>query len=609
MTLSVPGLRGRQPGGSYAKALRLLDAAIPFRRFQLLLTVVLTLAGAISEMVTISAVLPVLAIAAKPDAMPSFPLIGPTLAWLASATGVGLVAAAAAFLTLAAVVSTILRMALMWVQQKFTLGFEQDLTMTIFARSLRQPYSWYLKQNSSVLLASQQKISVVVFGVVNPLLQAFSSGFMALAMMLFLIVLDPRAALIAGSVIGVTYVGISIITRQRSAELSSGLAGVYAERIKTMQETLGGIRDINLDQSQAVFEARLMKVEDRYRRLMIVANMLSTAPRLLVEGIAIVLIAVMAAWYSLQPGGVIGALPVLGALALGAQRMMPMIQIVYQGWANYVINQGNLSDLVELLDAPVETAEPLPNEANISYFTKYVAVRNLSFAYHGGRQALGEVALTIAKGERIGLIGKTGSGKSTLVDIIMGLLPPSTGALVVDGRTIDDTNLANWKAQIAHVPQAIFLADASVASNIAFGHLPEGIDAGRVARCATEAGLDEFLTQLPDGLATRVGERGVRLSGGQRQRIGIARALYKRASLLVLDEATSALDDETEAAVMTSVDRLDPGLTIILIAHRLTTLVGCDRIYRLAGGRIVDQGSYCDVTARLRADASSKRDR
>ena len=598
MTLAVPALRHRPPGGSFAKARRLLDAAIPFRRFQLMLTVVLTLVGAVAELITIGAVLPVLAIAAKPDAMLSVPLVGPALAWLAGAIGVGRVTAAAAFLIISAVGSTIVRMALLWVQQKFTLGLEQDLTMTIFARSLRQPYSWYLKQNSSVLLASQQKISVVIFGVVNPLLQAFSSGFMALAMTLFLIVLDPRAALIAGSVIGATYAGISIFTRRRSAELSSGLAGVYAERIKTMQETLGGIRDINLDQSQAVFEERLLEVEDRYRRLMITANMLSTAPRLLVEGIAIVLIAVMAAWYSHQPGGVIGALPVLGALALGAQRMLPMIQIVYQGWVNYAINAGNLSDLVELLDAPVETALPLPSEADIAYFTHGIAVRGVSFAYDGGRHALEGIDLTIAKGERIGFIGKTGSGKSTLVDIIMGLLPPSAGQLAVDGHPIDDTSVANWKAQIAHVPQSIFLADASIAANIAFGHLPSGIDPTRVARCASEAGLDEFVAELPDGLDTSIGERGVRLSGGQRQRIGIARALYKRASVLVLDEATSALDDETEAAVMESVARLDQRLTVILIAHRLSTLASCDRIYRLAAGRIVDHGSYAEVTAK-----------
>ena len=595
------------PPGIVSQIRDLLDAAIRFRKVQLVVTVILTLAGAIAELVTLSAVLPVLAIATRPAAMPTIPLIGPVLVRLSAALGVGPVVAAASLLVAAAIGAIIVRLALLWSQQKFTLGLQQDLTMKIFARSLRQPYGWYLKQNSSDLLASSQKVSTVIYGVVSPLLQAFSSGLMALAMTAFLIYLDPRATLIAATVIGCTYALISRVTRRRSAHLSEVLASVHSNRIQTHQETLGGIRDISLDQSQPVFEARLLQVEDRYRRVMVVANMLSSAPRVLVEGIAIVLIALMAAWYSSQPGGIVTALPVLGALALGAQRMLPMIQIVYQSWTSYIFYARTVADVVALLRAPVESVVSLPHEAEIRYFDSSIALRNLAFSYEPGRAALDGIDFDIAKGERIGIIGKTGSGKSTLVDIVMGLLRPSAGALLVDGQPVGDDNLANWKAQIAHVPQAIFLADISIADNIAFGHLPEGVDQARVARSAEEAGLDEFVAGLPDGLGTLVGERGVRLSGGQRQRIGIARALYKRASLLILDEATSALDDETEAAVMTSVDHLDPDLTIVLIAHRLTSLAGCHRIYRLAGGRVVDQGSYGDVTARLRSATAGKR--
>jgi len=586
----------------------LLDAALPVRRVQLLVTFVLTLIGAFAELITLGAVLPVLAIAAHPEAMPTFPLIGPMLVRLSSALGAGPAATAASLLIVAAIGSIVVRIALLWAQQKFTLGLYQDLILRIFARSLRQPYAWYLKQNSSDVLASSQQLSTVVLGVVNPLLQAFSSGLMALAMTAFLIYLDPRAALIAGAVIGTTYLLISGATRRRSTQISEVLAGVHSRRVQTLQETLGGIRDINLDQSQSVFEDRLYQVEDRYRRGMVVANMLSSAPRVLVEGIAIVLIAVMAAWYSRQPGGIIGALPVLGALALGAQRMLPMIQIVYQSWTSYAVYSGTVGHIVDLLHAPVEEMVPLPREAEIRYFSSSIALQQLRFSYEPGRAALTGLDLAIAKGERIGIIGKTGSGKSTLVDIVMGLLRPSGGVLAVDGDPIGDSNLANWKAQIAHVPQAIFLADATIADNIAFGHLPEGVDQERVLRAARDAGLMEFIADLPDGMATMVGERGMRLSGGQRQRIGIARALYKKASLLILDEATSALDDETEASVMASVEALDPDLTIILIAHRLSTLAGCDRIYRLEGGRIVDQGSYEAVTARLR-DVSSRKPR
>ena len=584
----------------------LVDAAIPFRRVQLLVTFFLTVAGAVAELVTLGAVLPVLAIAARPEVMPTIPLLGPGLVQTTHALGVGPVVAAALLLLAAAIGSTIIRVALLLSQQKLTLGLQQDLTMKIFGRSLRQPFAWYLKQNSSDILASSQKVANVIYGVVNPLLLAFSSGAMALAMACFLIYLDPYATLMAGTVIGLSYVMISGFTRRRSDHLSMVLANVHSRRMQTLQESLGGIRDINLDQSQPVFEKRMLKVEDEYRRAMVVGNMVATTPRILIEGIAVILIALMAAWYSRQPGGIVGSLPVLGALALGAQRMLPMIQIVYQAWSSYALNARNVSDVLALLQAPVETVKPLPSESEIRYFRSNIELCGLTFSYEPGRPALSGIDLEIIKGDRVGFIGKTGSGKSTLVDIVMGLLRPSGGELRVDGKTIGDHNLANWKAQIAHVPQAIFLADASFADNIAFGHLPEGIDHERVIRCAAEAGLNEFVDALPNGLRTMVGERGVRLSGGQRQRIGIARALYKKASLLIFDEATSALDDETEAAVMASVERLNPDLTIILIAHRLSTLASCDCIYRFSDGQFIDQGSYQTVIANLRETIATR---
>jgi ATP-binding cassette subfamily B protein len=586
-----------KPVGFLKGMARLMDAADPFRRIQLLATLILTLASAVAELCTIGAVLPVLAIAARPESVGSLPMIGSAFTALSDALQVGPVIAAALFLMTAAIVATVVRMALMWVTQKFIYGIQQDITLEVFERGLRRPYSWYLQQNSSVLISSQQKIAVVFGSIVTPVIQALSSAVMALSMTFFLFVLDPGAALVASGTVGITYGIISFYTRRRSREMADGLSGVYTDRVQTMQETLGGIRDINLDQSQGVFVARLRHIEDNYRYLVGVATFLSTAPRLLVEGVAIVLVAAMAAWFSVQPGGVLGAIPVLGALALGAQRMLPMIQMIYQGWAQYSLYKGNLGDLVELLDAPIERIKPvLPSD--VRRFETSIELRDVTFRYADTSNALTDLNLTIAKGERVGFIGKTGSGKSTLVDIVMGLLPPTSGALLVDGTVIDHDQIGNWKAQIAHVPQAIFLSDDSMAANIAFGVPPGERDEHRIRRAAEQAGLAEFVDALPRGLATSVGERGVRLSGGQRQRIGIARALYKRATVLVLDEATSALDDDTEAEVMSAVERLGADLTVIIIAHRLSTVAGCGRIYRLQAGRIIEQGSYADVVKR-----------
>ena len=584
------------PGAAFLPSLRrIIATASAPRRYQLMLTMLLTAAGTVAELVTIGAVLPLLAFAAAPKTVGSLPVVGNVLIAFGAALNVGPIIAAALFLVIAALAATLVRLTLTWVSQRFIYGLQQDLVMTVYGRALRQPYNWYVRQNSSVLLAGLDKIYFVAVGVVSPLLLAVTSAVMALCITIFLVLIDPAMALMAATMIGGIYLLISIFSRTTVRTASDRLARARTERVKAMQETLGGIRDIILDQSQAVFETRLAAIENDQRRHLIVTNFLALAPRLIVEGAAIILVAVIAAWSSEQPGGVIGAIPKLGALALGAQRLLPMIQSVYLGWAGYSMNAHHLADVLELLDAPVETNDRLEPGRAVLPFARAIELREVGFEYGGGRPALTNIDLTISRGERIGLIGKTGSGKSTLVDILMGLLPPTNGALVVDGAIIDDSNLANWKAQIAHVPQVIFLVDDSIAANIAFGSPDSEFDQARIVEAARKAGLDDFVAVLPDGLETRVGERGIRLSGGQRQRIGIARALYKRASLLVLDEATSALDDQTEADVMQSVGQLGVDLTIILIAHRVSTVARCDRVYRLEGGRIVAQGTFDDV--------------
>ena len=414
---------------------------------------------------------------------------------------------------------------------------------------------------------------------------------------IFLFIINPMAALIAMTVVGTIYGLITVLTRGLSRRISVGGARVRLERVKTLQESLGGIRDIILDQTHPLFEAKMARMEEEYRRLNVNSNLVAITPRLVVEGAVIILVAALALWFNAQPGGVMHALPVLGALALGAQRLLPMIQLVYQGYANYSLHRGSLDDVAELLNLPAQPVDDRATEVTARRFNDSIALNDVTFRY-ATRDALSGVQLVIRKGERIGIIGKTGSGKSTLVDLIMGLLSPTSGTVTIDGQPLTAFNVAGWQAQIAHVPQSIFLTDDTIAANIAFGRPDHEVDMTRVADAAVNAGLGEYLDQLPEGLAAMIGERGVRLSGGQRQRIGIARALYKNATVLVLDEATSALDDETEAAVMSAVEELGKELTIILIAHRLSTVANCDRIYRLSGGRIVEQGDYDEVVKR-----------
>jgi ABC-type multidrug transport system fused ATPase/permease subunit len=288
-----------------------------------------------------------------------------------------------------------------------------------------------------------------------------------------------------------------------------------------------------------------------------------------------------------RQGGLVGALPLLGGLAIGAQRLLPLLQQAYNGWSMFLGHRQALMDIANLLSLPDSRIEPAPSSP-LQAFESKIEFDDVSFAYSGDRYVLRDVSLNIGKGERIGLIGTTGSGKSTLTDLLLGLLTPTAGRILVDREPLNDQSLAGWQAQVAHVPQSIYLTDDTIARNIAFGIHADQVNLELVESAARSAGLHDFIESLPERYDTRCGERGIRLSGGQRQRIGIARALYRQARVMILDEATSALDNETERAVMESIAGLSSDITIIMIAHRLTSLGGCDRIFRVDGGAVTE---------------------
>lgn len=290
-------------------------------------------------------------------------------------------------------------------------------------------------------------------------------------------------------------------------------------------------------------------------------------------------------------------MPILGAVALGAQRLLPLIQQLYQGWTNLAGNRSIAAQVLELLALPVEEQTPPAGDVPPMGLRHAICFDQVSYTYSGRpRPALEDVSLTIQSGTRVALVGPTGSGKSTLADLLMGLLVPTAGQITIDGEPLTHATRRAWQRGIAHVPQSIFLADTSISRNIAFGVPTSEIDVDRVVRAAASAQLGEFIASLPEGYETSVGERGVRLSGGQRQRLGIARAIYKDASVLVLDEATSALDHDTEVAVMRALDQLGgEGRTIVIIAHRQSTIEHCELVARLDHGRIAQVGTFAEV--------------
>jgi ATP-binding cassette subfamily B protein len=594
MTGAQPAAPATAPD-SIGGAARLIYAQLDRRRQrQLLMIAALMLAGALAETATVGAVLPFLAIVSPGADLGRYGVVVDPIIQLSTVLGIDRLVVAAALLVALAVFAAVVRLVLLWASQTYFYAIGHDLSLGVYARVLHRPYGRHVMENSATTIAAMQKVQFVLGNVLLPAIAGSTAAVVALFILAALIAIDALTALIAAACFGALYALVSRFTRRRLYANSDIVAAAMKGRVQTLQEGLGGIRDVLLDHSQAQFLAKFAAIDRRFTRAQATNQFLAGAPRFVVEAAGVVLIAVVAVYVSGRPGGLAAALPMLGALALGAQRLLPLIQQTYFSWAQIYGHRAALVEVARLL------AEPLPAEADPATPSLpgagTVTFADVAFAYPGERgTALSGINLTIPPGARIGLVGPSGAGKSTFVDLLLGLLEPTGGAVLVDGRPLDDSTRAAWQAAVAHVPQAIFLADGSIAENIAFGRSGTGVDRERVREAARLAELDDFIATLPQGYDTFVGERGVRLSGGQRQRIGIARALYKKARVLVLDEATSALDEATETAVMQSVNHLPRELTLVIVAHRLSTLKLCEEIVRLEAGKVAQQGSYAEV--------------
>jgi ABC-type multidrug transport system fused ATPase/permease subunit len=492
-----------------------------------------------------------------------------------------------------ALIAGAIRILTLWGSNKLAFASGADLGIEVYRRTLYQPYRVHVARNSSEVISGlTNKVNGVVFGVLLPLLTLVSSIVLLVAIMLTLVAIDPMVASVATVGFGACYTLITWMSRRRLHRNSQRISHEQTQVVKALQEGLGGIRDVLLDGTQPVYCDIYRQADYPLRRAQGNNVFISQSPRYIMEALGMVLIAALAYSLSSQAGGIATALPVLGALALGAQRLLPALQQSYSAWASIAGSHASLADTIELLDQPLpaELLQPVPAPLLIQNSIRFEAVR---FRYsYDAPLVLDGLNLTIPKGARIGFVGSTGSGKSTTLDLLMGLLTPTEGELLVDGQPISGNRLRAWQRSIAHVPQSIYLTDATLAENIAFGVPPDKIDLLRVQQAARQAQIADFIEGSPQGYQAYVGERGIRLSGGQRQRIGIARALYKQASVLVFDEATSALDNATEQSVMAAIEGLGSELTILLIAHRLTTVQRCDTIVELEHGRVAAQGTY-----------------
>lgn len=567
---------------------------LPHRRRQLTLIAFLMPAAALAELAMLGSLVPFLALLAG-QAPKSFSLemLNTLQRSAISLAGTPLAAAAMLFI-IAAVITALLRLALAWQNERFAYGLGHELNLEVQRRLLHQPYLFHVARHSSELISSLDKIEHLALSLILHILQAASAALIGTLILLVLFDVDATSAALACALVVILYGTALGSVRGRLQEYTRIIASGYEQRLQAVQDSLGGIRDIILDRSQEAILARFASLDDRFMRARSNVAVLASAPRFLVETVGLILIALLALVIAGRPGGVLAALPVLGALALGAQRLLPLASQLFGGWASLSVSRPFLADVVELLELPA-TTDDAPREP--CAFEQSISFKNVAFCYPDrATPAVHDINLTILKGQRVALVGPTGSGKSTLVDLLMGLIEPGRGRISIDGVPLTHDRLPAWRAAIAHVPQAIFLTDESIARNIALTAADARPDMARVRKAAQIAQLADFIEGLPNGYDTRIGERGIRLSGGQRQRLALARAIYKETPLLILDEATSALDEATEAAVLSALDELTiEGRTIIIIAHRLSTVAKCDLIFQLEGGTIAREGSFAEI--------------
>ncbi|NUR45125.1 MAG: ABC transporter ATP-binding protein [Sphingomonas sp.] len=575
----------------------------PRRKRHLYLLLALMILGALAELATLGSLFPFLSLLAGVDQPARIPSLGPWFAAAGATTPREQIWLAAAAFAVIALIAGAIRVALNWSTQMFTALLGHELSWEVQRRILVQPYSYHVIHNSSEAVAAIDTVHVLIINVLVQLIYATAATFIALAIIAALIYVDPFTATLAAIAFSLLYVVVSVVTRPRLARNSDALATAYNERIRIVQESIGGIRDVIIDGTQRLYLDAFATVSRRYGVATATTSFIAAAPRFIIEATGMAAIALVAVLIANREGGLANALPVLGAVALGGQRLLPLLQQVYHSSASISGHRSMVAEVLGFLRLPVPPQEGHRATVAALPLRDRISIECVSFAYpRSKRNVLNEVTLDIPCGSVVGLVGRTGSGKSTLADLIMGLIEPTDGRITVDGVPLAGSAQRGWHRSIAHVPQAIFLADASITQNIAFGAARDQVDLERVRQAAATAQLEEFIGSLPEGYDTPIGERGIRLSGGQRQRLGIARAIYKQAPVLVLDEATSSLDEATEAAVIQSLCALGKrDKTIIIIAHRLSTLARCDLLVRIDDGRVAVAGSYDDVVGLVSA--------
>ena len=554
--------------------------------------VVMVIIGMFLETVSLGIVVPIIGILTQDNYQEKYPWIVDLFGSLSREELISAVMVAMVFIY---IVRSLFLFWSLWIQKGFSASVSGRLSQSLFSIYLRQPYMFHLQRNSSTLMRNAKNATSVVTCGVDPFLVLLTDGLVAIAMFSLLIYVEPIGTLAVLIVFGVSTLLFQRLTRRRIDNWGYRVDYHETKILQHLQEGFGGAKDVKILGRENEFLSQHEKHLGESIRINRIYNVILTLPRSFMEIITIVGLCLLVVSMVVRDRPLSDIVPILGLFAAAAFRVMPSINRLLMATQTLIFNRSIIASVYRdfLLDTPeVNSAQ------RVEPFAKQLELKDVSFKYPtAATPSLQNVSLVVNRGEAVGFVGPSGAGKSTLVDVILGLFAPTSGVVSVDGSDVHQ-NLRNWQNQIGYVPQAIYLTDDTLRRNVAFGLNDENIDDDLVREAIRLAQLQEFVATLPDGLQTVVGERGVRLSGGQRQRIGIARALYHKPSVLVLDEATSSLDTPTEHGVMQAVQALQGSKTVVIVAHRLSTVEYCDRLYRIEDSRITEEGTFAEVVQR-----------
>ena len=573
---------------SYIKKLAFLLSTEKKRKLYIL--IILMVFGIFFEMLGLASLLPILNFMMTKDIGASYPFLVPFLDFIGNPNQGTLVIIGMLLLVIIYCFKTLFLIYLTWYQSNFNSKFQAELSEKFFNGYVRMPYSFHLERNSSSLLTVIQNELGSLFSAIQSIIILITEMSLLLGILVILFFIEPVGALSVFFLLGISSALFNILTSKKLRNWGQKRVLYVSAINKHLMEGFAGVKELKLLGREDYFSQELAKNLNFSTDITIKQTTLQQVPRFYLELLGIIGLTALVISMVIQSRPMDQMVPVLGIFLASAFRMLPSLNRIMGSIQNIHYCKPSLNVLYREFKVIKEQVEPVIILCELD-FQSDISIHNLFMKYPNTKtEALKDVSIKIKKGELIGLIGPSGSGKSTLVDIMLGLLTATRGDVTLDDKSVFK-NLRQWQDMIGYVPQSIYLTDDSLKRNIAFGVSEENIDTDALNYSINCAQLEEFITSLPQGINTIVGERGVRLSGGQRQRIGIARALYNNPSIMFLDEATSALDNKTETEVMKSILSLKGNKTIIMVAHRLSTLVNCDRIYRLVDGEVVEMGA------------------